>query len=142
MPAPMMMASKSGAGMGMGSSGCWGEVTRTVTPPAKPRPCAGANRMGTGAWHAPCSPPGTSGRGARHRRRPRPLTVVVAKGGDLDLCGFDVSASPPVIEETARLVGECRAGHIPIIHLRNGFPAELREAGGPAAPPWLYRCSA
>jgi ureidoacrylate peracid hydrolase len=83
--------------------------------------------------------------------RPQPLTVVaeetalvvvdmqnayLSKGGYLDLCGFDVSGSPPVIEETARLIGECRAGGIPVIYLQNGFSADLREAGGPAAPVW------
>ncbi|MCO6419080.1 cysteine hydrolase [Siccirubricoccus sp. KC 17139] len=83
--------------------------------------------------------------------RPQPLTAVpeetalivvdmqnayLSKGGYLDLCGFDVSGSGPVIEETARLIADCRAAGIPIIYLQNGFSPDLREAGGPGAPVW------
>jgi len=83
--------------------------------------------------------------------RPEPITVVpeetalivvdmqhayLSKGGYIDLCGFDVSGAPPVIEETAEVIAACRAAAIPIIYLQNGFSPDLREAGGPAAPVW------
>jgi ureidoacrylate peracid hydrolase len=83
--------------------------------------------------------------------RPEPITVVpeetalivvdmqhayLSPGGYLDLCGFDVSGSPPVIEECARVIAACRAAAIPIIYLQNGFSADAREAAGPTAPVW------
>src|SRR4051794_40011938 len=83
--------------------------------------------------------------------RPEPITVVpeetalivvdmqhayLSKGGYLDLCGFDVSGSPPVIEECARVIAACRDAAIPVIYLQNGFSPDMREAPGPAAPVW------
>ena len=82
--------------------------------------------------------------------RPEPLTVTIeetaliivdmqnaylSKGGYIDLVGFDVSASPPVIEETARIAEACRAAGIPVIYLQNGFSPDQREAP-PSAPVW------
>jgi len=83
--------------------------------------------------------------------RPEPIAVVpeetalivvdmqhayCSPGGYLDLCGFDVSGAPPVIEETARVIADCRAAGIPIIYLQNGFSPDMREAAGPDAPVW------
>ena len=82
--------------------------------------------------------------------RPAPITVIpeetalivvdmqnayCSKGGYIDLCGFDVSGAPPVIEECARLVAACRAAGIPVIYLQNGFSPDQREAP-PSAPVW------
>ena len=82
--------------------------------------------------------------------RPEPLTVTIAetalivvdmqnaycaKGGYIDLVGFDVSGAPPVIEETAQLIAACRAAGIPVIYLQNGFSPDLREAPE-TAPVW------
>jgi ureidoacrylate peracid hydrolase len=83
--------------------------------------------------------------------RPEPITVVpdetalvvvdmqnayLSPGGYIDLVGFDVSGSPPVIEETAQVTAACRAAGIPVIYLQNGFSPDQREAGGPSAPVW------
>jgi ureidoacrylate peracid hydrolase len=83
--------------------------------------------------------------------RPEPLTVDVArtalivvdmqnaycsKGGYLDLVGFDVSGSPPVIAETRRMVDACRAAGIVVIYLQMGFEPDARDVGGPGAPMW------
>ena len=83
--------------------------------------------------------------------RPEPITVMpeetalivvdmqnayLSPGGYIDLIGFDVSGSPPVIEETARLTAACRAAGIPVIYLQNGFSEDQQEVGGPAAPVW------
>ena len=83
--------------------------------------------------------------------RPDPITVVpeetalivvdmqhayLSKGGYLDLCGFDVSGSLPVVEECARVIAACRDAAIPVIYLQNGFSPDMREAPGPSAPVW------
>ncbi|MCB4823842.1 isochorismatase family protein [Roseicella aerolata] len=58
-----------------------------------------------------------------------------SKGGYIDLCGFDISGAPPVIEECARVIAACRAAGIPVIYLQNGFSPDQREAP-PTAPVW------
>ncbi|MBL6080866.1 isochorismatase family protein [Belnapia sp. T18] len=83
--------------------------------------------------------------------RPEPIAVVpeetalivvdmqnayLSPGGYIDLVGFDVGGSPPVIEEAARAIAACRGAGIPVIYLQNGFSADQREAGGPSAPVW------
>ncbi|WP_281177067.1 cysteine hydrolase family protein [Belnapia moabensis] len=83
--------------------------------------------------------------------RPEPITVMpeetalivvdmqnayLSPGGYIDLIGFDVSGSPPMIEETARVTAACRAAGIPVIYLQNGFSEDQQEVGGPAAPVW------
>jgi len=83
--------------------------------------------------------------------RPEPLRIAVEEtalivvdmqnaycspGGYLDLVGFDVSGTPPVIEETRRLADACRAAGMPVIYLQNGFSPDKREAPGPTAPVW------
>lgn len=82
--------------------------------------------------------------------RPEPVTLAVeetalvivdmqnaylSKGGYIDLVGFDVTAAPPVIEETARIADAARAAGIPVIYLQNGFSPDQREAP-PGAPVW------
>lgn len=57
-------------------------------------------------------------------------------GGYLDLVGFDVSGSPPVIAEARRTIDACRAVAIPVIYLQNGFEPDGRDVGGPTAPVW------
>ena len=83
--------------------------------------------------------------------RPEPITLDTArtalivvdmqnaycsKGGYLDLAGFDVSGSPPVIAETRRTIDACRSAGIPIIYLQMGFEADARDVGGPGSPMW------
>ncbi|NOG73131.1 isochorismatase family protein [Roseicella sp. DB1501] len=58
-----------------------------------------------------------------------------SRGGYIDLCGFDVSGAPPVIEECANIAAACRAAGIPVIYLQNGFSPDQREAP-PTAPVW------
>ena len=83
--------------------------------------------------------------------RPEPIAVIpeetalivvdmqnayLSPGGYIDLVGFDVGGSPPVIEETGRVAAACRAAGILVIYLQNGFSPDQREAGGPSAPVW------
>ena len=83
--------------------------------------------------------------------RPEPIAVVpeetalnvvdmqnayLSPGGYMDVIGFDVSGSPPVIEEVARVIAACRAAALPIFYLQNGFSPDQRVAPGPTAPVW------
>ena len=83
--------------------------------------------------------------------RPEPLTaepaqtalVVIdmqngylSKGGYLDLAGFDVSGSPPVIARAARVLQAARRAGLFVVHAQNGWSESLAEAGPPTSPMW------
>lgn len=57
-------------------------------------------------------------------------------GGYLDLAGFDVSATRPVIENIRLAVKAARAAGIQIIWFQNGWDERYLEAGGPGSPNW------
>lgn len=57
-------------------------------------------------------------------------------GGYLDLAGFDVSATGPVIERIASAIRIARAAGITVIFFQNGWDAAYVEAGGPGSPNW------
>ncbi|GHB10644.1 pyrimidine utilization protein B [Salinicola rhizosphaerae] len=57
-------------------------------------------------------------------------------GGYLDLAGFDVSTTGPVIERIARAIEIARAAGIQVIFFQNGWDADYVEAGGPGSPNW------
>lgn len=57
-------------------------------------------------------------------------------GGYLDLAGFDVSATRPVIENIRQAVKAARAAGIQIIWFQNGWDERYLEAGGPGSPNW------
>ena len=58
------------------------------------------------------------------------------KGGYLDLAGFDVSSTGPVIEQIARAIEAARAAGVQVIFFQNGWDSEYAEAGGPGSPNW------
>ena len=62
--------------------------------------------------------------------------AYLSPGGYLDLVGFDVGGSPPVIAEAAAVIAACRAAGIPVIYLQNGFAPDGSDVAGPAAPVW------
>lgn len=62
--------------------------------------------------------------------------AYASAGGYLDLAGFDVSATGPVIERIARAVAAARAAGILVIWFQNGWDADYVEAGGPGSPNW------
>ncbi|MEZ0249629.1 MAG: pyrimidine utilization protein B [Methylobacteriaceae bacterium] len=62
--------------------------------------------------------------------------AYATKGGYLDLAGFDVSATGPVIERIARAVAAARAAGIRVIWFQNGWDPDYVEAGGPGSPNW------
>ena len=62
--------------------------------------------------------------------------AYATKGGYLDLAGFDVSATGPVIDRIARAVAAARAARIRVIWFQNGWDADYVEAGGPGSPNW------
>ena len=57
-------------------------------------------------------------------------------GGYLDLAGFDVSGTGPVVEQIARAVRAARAAGIRIVWFQNGWDPDYVEAGGPGSPNW------
>jgi len=62
--------------------------------------------------------------------------AYASPGGYLDLAGFDVSATGPVIERIAQAVAAARAAGILVIWFQNGWDADYVEAGGPGSPNW------
>lgn len=62
--------------------------------------------------------------------------AYASAGGYLDLAGFDVSATGPVIERIAQAVAAARAAGILVIWFQNGWDANYVEAGGPGSPNW------
>lgn len=57
-------------------------------------------------------------------------------GGYLDLAGFDVSATRPVIDNIILAVTAAREAGIQIIWFQNGWDEVYVEAGGPGSPNW------
>lgn len=57
-------------------------------------------------------------------------------GGYLDLAGFDVSATRPVIDKINLAVKAAREAGIQIIWFQNGWDSHYVEAGGPGSPNW------
>ena len=60
--------------------------------------------------------------------------AYASKGGYLDLAGFDVSGTGPVITRTAKAVASARGAGISVVWLQNGWDPAYREAGTPASP--------
>lgn len=62
--------------------------------------------------------------------------AYASAGGYLDLAGFDVSGTAPVIARIARAVAAARAAGIRILWFQNGWDPDYVEAGGPGSPNW------
>ncbi|GJE18560.1 pyrimidine utilization protein B [Methylobacterium marchantiae] len=62
--------------------------------------------------------------------------AYASKGGYLDLAGFDVSATGPVIDRIAQAVAAARGAGIRIVWFQNGWDPDYVEAGGPGSPNW------
>ena len=62
--------------------------------------------------------------------------AYATKGGYLDLAGFDVSTTGPVIARIVDAVAAARAAKIPIVWFQNGWDPDYIEAGGPGSPNW------
>ncbi len=62
--------------------------------------------------------------------------AYATKGGYLDLAGFDVSQTGPVIERIDAAVAAARAAGILVLWFQNGWDADYVEAGGPGSPNW------
>ena len=60
--------------------------------------------------------------------------AYASPGGYLDLAGFDVSATRPVIDNIRTAVAAARQAGIQIIWFQNGWDEEYVEAGGPGSP--------
>ena len=67
--------------------------------------------------------------------------AYASKGGYLDLAGFDVSGTGPVIAKVAEAVAAARAAGITVAWLQNGWDPDYREAGTPSSPNW-YKSNA
>ncbi|MDF0596287.1 cysteine hydrolase family protein [Psychromarinibacter halotolerans] len=81
--------------------------------------------------------------------RPEPLTCDLSKtalividmqhaylseGGYLDLVGFGVDGSGPVIDQVVRTIEAARAAGMLVIYMQNGFDPELTQAGPESSP--------
>lgn len=62
--------------------------------------------------------------------------AYTSPGGYLDLAGFDVSGTGPVVGQIARAVTTARAAGIRIVWFQNGWDPDYVEAGGPGSPNW------
>lgn len=62
--------------------------------------------------------------------------AYATKGGYLDLAGFDVSSTEPVIAKIAQAIAAARAAGILIVWFQNGWDPDYVEAGGPGSPNW------
>ncbi|HBR4538919.1 pyrimidine utilization protein B [Klebsiella pneumoniae] len=60
--------------------------------------------------------------------------AYASQGGYLDLAGFDVSATRPVIDNINTAVAAARAACMLIIWFQNGWDDQYVEAGGPGSP--------
>ncbi|HCM6912826.1 pyrimidine utilization protein B [Klebsiella aerogenes] len=60
--------------------------------------------------------------------------AYASQGGYLDLAGFDVSATRPVIDNINLAVADARAAGMLIIWFQNGWDEQYVEAGGPGSP--------
>ncbi|VFS69740.1 Peroxyureidoacrylate/ureidoacrylate amidohydrolase RutB [Raoultella terrigena] len=60
--------------------------------------------------------------------------AYASQGGYLDLAGFDVSATRPVIDNINTAVAAARAAGMLIIWFQNGWDDQYMEAGGPGSP--------
>lgn len=62
--------------------------------------------------------------------------AYATRGGYLDLAGFDVSTTQPVIDKINIAVKAAREAGIQIIWFQNGWDDRYVEAGGPGSPNW------
>jgi ureidoacrylate peracid hydrolase len=60
--------------------------------------------------------------------------AYTSQGGYLDLAGFDVSKTAPVVENIKKAVDAAHAANIQVIYFKNGWDAEYKEAGGLDSP--------
>jgi len=60
--------------------------------------------------------------------------AYASQGGYLDLAGFDVSATKPVIENIKTAVAAAREAGMLIVWFQNGWDSDYVEAGGPGSP--------
>lgn len=60
--------------------------------------------------------------------------AYTSQGGYLDLAGFDVSATKPVVENIQKAVAAAHAAGIQVIYFKNGWDQDYREAGGLNSP--------
>ncbi|ADZ42254.1 pyrimidine utilization protein B [Yersinia enterocolitica] len=62
--------------------------------------------------------------------------AYTSEGGYLDLAGFDVSATAPVITNIKRAITAARVAGIQVIFFQNGWDPQYVEAGGEGSPNW------
>ena len=62
--------------------------------------------------------------------------AYASEGGYLDIAGFDVSRTGPVIAQIVQAVAAARAAKMQILWFQNGWDADYVEAGGPGSPNW------
>ena len=60
--------------------------------------------------------------------------AYTSKGGYLDLAGFDVSKTQPVVDNIKNAVDAAHAAGIQVIYFKNGWDNQYQEAGGLDSP--------
>jgi ureidoacrylate peracid hydrolase len=67
--------------------------------------------------------------------------AYASKGGYLDLAGFDVSKTKPVINNIKHSVEAAHKAGVQVVWFQNGWDKDYVEAGGPGSPNW-YKSNA
>jgi ureidoacrylate peracid hydrolase len=62
--------------------------------------------------------------------------AYASQGGYLDLAGFDVSSTKPVIENIKKAIAVAHQAGIQVIYFKNGWDKQYVEAGGAGSPNW------
>lgn len=62
--------------------------------------------------------------------------AYASKGGYLDLAGFDVSTTKPVIQNIKKAIDVAHDAGIQVIYFQNGWDKQYVEAGGAGSPNW------
>jgi len=62
--------------------------------------------------------------------------AYAAKGGYVDLAGFDISGAAGTIDRIAAVLDTARRAGVQVVFLQNGWDADYVEAGGPGSPNW------
>jgi nicotinamidase-related amidase len=62
--------------------------------------------------------------------------AFIAKGGMVDLFGWDPSFNAPVVERHQKLIPACRSAGIKVIYIKMSYNSDYSNSGGPDSPNW------
>lgn len=62
--------------------------------------------------------------------------AFVAKGGMVDVFGWDPSFNAPVVERHRKLIPACRSAGIKVVYIKMSYNKDYSNSGGPDSPNW------